>query len=148
MQILIWTVVFLFINGVATSLLNSIGKEFSVTKIYIVAAVFNIILNFFAIPVWSYMGASAATVLSEILIMALMMREISRTEYSPDWSLLKNVVKVVICGIILAIVLYVINVSLWLAIPIGLVVYLASLYLTGTIDDTDRFIINEILNRN
>ena len=148
MQILIWTVVFLFINGVATSLLNSIGKEFSVTKIYIVAAVFNIILNFFAIPVWSYMGASAATVLSEILIMTLMMREISRTEYSPDWSLLKNVVKVVICGIILAIVLYVINVSLWLAIPIGLVVYLASLYLTGTIDDTDRFIINEILNRN
>lgn len=148
MKILIWTVVFLFINGVATSLLNSIGKEFSVTKIYIVAAVFNIILNFFAIPVWSYMGASAATVLSEILIMALMMPEISRTEYSPDWSLLKNVVKVVICGIILAIVLYVINVSLWLAIPIGLVVYLASLYLTGTIDDADRFIINEILNRN
>ena len=148
MQILIWTVVFLFINGVATSLLNSIGKEFSVTKIYIVAAVFNILLNYITIPIWSYMGASVATVLSEILIMALMMHEISKTEYKPDWSLLNNVAKLVVCGIVLAIVLYIINVSLWLAIPIGFVVYLASLYLTGTIDDTDRFIINELLNRN
>ena len=93
------------------------------------------------------MGASVATVLSEILIMALMMREISRTEYSPDWSLLKNVVKVVICGIILAFVLYVINVSLWLAIPIGFVVYLFSLYLTRSIDDIDKYIIKEILKR-
>lgn len=147
-QILIWTVSFLFINGAASILLNAIDKEKTVTKVYIIAALFNVALNFILIPHMSYDGAAITTVASEILIMALMMREISRTEYSPDWSLLKNVVKVVICGIILAIVLYVINVSLWLAIPIGLVVYLASLYLTGTIDDTDRFIINEILNRN
>ena len=58
MQILIWTVVFLFINGVATSLLNSIGKEISVTKIYLIAAIFNIALNYLTIPVWSYIGAS------------------------------------------------------------------------------------------
>ena len=50
MQILIWTVVFLFINGVATSLLNSIGKEFDVTKIYIIAAIFNIAVNYILIP--------------------------------------------------------------------------------------------------
>ena len=147
MQILIWTVVFLFINGVATSLLNSIGKEFSVTKIYIVAAVFNILLNYITIPIWSYMGASVATVLSEILIMALMMHEISKTEYKPDWSLLNNVAKLVVCGIVLAIVLYIINVSLWLAIPIGLAVYLVALVLTRSIDDTDKYIIKEILKR-
>ena len=93
------------------------------------------------------MGASAATVLSEILILVLMMHEISKTEYKPDWSLLGNVVKVVICGIVLAIVLYVIDVSLWLAIPIGLVVYLVSLYLTRSIDDIDKYIIKEILKR-
>ena len=81
MQILIWTVVFLFINGVATSLLNSIGKEVSVTKIYLVAAIFNIVLNYLTIPVWSYIGASITTVLSEILILILMMYSISKTEY-------------------------------------------------------------------
>ena len=147
MQILIWTVVFLFINGVATSLLNSIGKEVSVTKIYLVAAIFNIVLNYLTIPVWSYIGASVTTVLSEILILVLMMYSISKTEYKPDLSLLKTIFKLVICGIILAIVLYLINVSLWLAIPIGLVVYVLALFITRTIDDTDKYIINELLNR-
>ena len=147
MQILIWTIVFLFINGVATSLLNSIGKEVSVTKIYVVAAIFNIVLNYLMIPVLSYNGAAITTVLSEILILILMMYSISKTEYKPDLSLLKTVVKLIICGIILAIVLYFANVSLWLAIPIGLVVYVASLFVTRTIDDTDKYIINELLNR-
>ena len=147
MQILIWTVVFLFINGVATSLLNSIGKEVSVTKIYLVAAIFNIVLNYLTIPVWSYIGASVTTVLSEILILVLMMYSISKTEYKPDLSLLKTIFKLVICGIILAIVLYLINVSLWLAIPIGFVVYVLALFITRTIDDTDKYIINELLNR-
>lgn len=147
MQILIWTVVFLFINGVATSLLNSIGEEVSVTKSYIIAAIFNVALNYFLIPKYTYIGASIATVLSEILILGLMMYSISKTEYKPDISLLKTVFKLVICGLILAIVLYYIKVSLWLAIPIGLIVYLFALFLTHSIDDTDKFIINELLNR-
>ena len=147
MQILIWTVVFLFINGVATSLLNSIGKEFEVTKIYVVAAIFNIVLNYFLIPKYTYIGASIATVLSEILILALMMYKISKTEYKPDSTLLKTILKLAICGIILAIVLYLINVSLWLAIPIGLFVYIISLFITRSIDDTDKYILKELLGK-
>ena len=130
-----------------TSLLNSIGKEVSVTKIYVVAAVFNIVLNYFMIPILSYNGAAITTVLSEILILILMMYSISKTEYKPDLSLLKTIVKLIVCGIILAIVLHLINVSLWLAIPIGFVVYLLALLITRTIDDTDKYIINELLNR-
>ena len=147
MQILIWAVIFLFINGVATSLLNSIGKEFSVTKIYIIAAIFNVALNYLLIPKYTYIGASVATVLSEILILGLMLHAISKTDYKPDVSLLKTVIKLVISGLILAIVLYYINVSLWLAIPIGLVVYVFALFITHSIDDTDKYIIKELLNR-
>ncbi len=147
MQILIWTVVFLFINGVATSLLNSIGKELEVTKIYVVAAVFNMVLNYILIPVWSYNGAAVTTVLSEILILVLMMYSISKTEYKPDFSMVKTVVKLIISSLILAAALYFLNVSLWLAIPIGLVVYLFALLITKTIDDTDKYIIKEILNK-
>jgi O-antigen/teichoic acid export membrane protein len=147
MQILIWTVVFLFINGVATSLLNSIGKEYDVTRIYVIAAIFNVALNYFLIPKYTYIGASVATVLSEILILGLMMYSISKTEYKPDISLLKTVIKLVFCGIILAIVLYLINVSLWLAIPIGLIVYIISLILTKSIDDTDKYIVRELLGK-
>ena len=46
LSILIWTVCLLFISGACNSLLNASHKEVSVTKIYLIAAIFNIILNF------------------------------------------------------------------------------------------------------
>lgn len=147
MQILIWTIIFLFITGVTSSLLNAIDKEVAVTKIYIIAAIFNIVLNYFAISLWSYNGAALTTVLSIILTLSLMLLLISKTEYKPDISLFKSVIKLVFCGAILSIIFYFINVSIWLAIPIGLVVYVVSLFLTRSIDDTDRYIVKELLGK-
>ena len=146
-QILIWTVSFLFINGAASILLNAIDKEKTVTKVYIIAALFNVALNFILIPYMSYDGAAIATVASEILITVLTVYYIFKTSYKPDFGLLKNVIKLLVCGIILAIVLNYIHVSLWLAIPIALIVYLISLIITRSIDDTDKYIIKELLNK-
>ena len=147
MQILIWTVIFLFINGVASSLLNAIDKEISVTKTYTIVAFFNIILNYFTIPIWTYNGAAITTVFSEILVLAIMLYCISKTEYKPDHSLIKTVPKLIISNIILGAVLYYINVSLWLAIPIGLIIYIISLFITKSIDDTYKYIIKELLGK-
>ena len=104
-QILIWTVSFLFVNGSAAILLNAIDKEKTVTKIYILAAIFNICLNLVLIPMYNYNGAAIATVLSEMLITALTLYHIFKTAYKPDFELLKNVIKIVICGLILSIIL-------------------------------------------
>ena len=84
---------------------------------------------------------------SEILITVLTLYYIFKTSYKPDFGLLKNVIKLLVCGIILAIVLNYIHVSLWLAIPIGLVVYLISLIITRSIDDTDKYIIRELIGK-
>ena len=146
-QILIWTVCFLFINGAASILLNAIDKEKTVTKIYIIAAIFNVCLNLIMIPKFSYNGASIATVLSEILITILTLYSIFKTAYKPDLSLLKNVIKIILCGIILAMVLYVINVSVWLAIPIGMIIYIILLFVIQVIDNNDKYIIRELIKK-
>ena len=146
-QILIWTVSFLFINGAASTLLNAVDRETIVTRIYIVAAIFNVILNLILIPLYSYDGAAIATVLSEVVITVLTLYYIFKTDFKPDVGLLKNVIKLIIVSLILAIVLYWINVSVWLAIPIGLIVYVVLLILIRVIDDNDKYIINELLNR-
>ena len=144
-QILIWTVSFLFVNGSAAILLNAINKEKTVTKIYILAAIFNICLNLVLIPMYNYNGAAIATVLSEMLITALTLYHIFKTAYKPDFELLKNVIKIVICGLILSIILNFIQVPIWLAIPIGLVVYLISIFITKSIDNMDKYLIKELL---
>ena len=144
-QILIWTFSFLFVNGSAAILLNAINKEKTVTKIYILAAIFNICLNLVLIPMYNYNGAAIATVLSEMLITALTLYHIFKTAYKPDFELLKNVIKIVICGLILSIILNFIQVPIWLAIPIGLVVYLISIFITKSIDNMDKYLIKELL---
>ncbi|MCQ2960932.1 MAG: flippase [archaeon] len=144
-QILIWTVLFLFINGAASLLLNAIDKEKAVTKIYVIAAIFNILLNLILIPLYSYDGAAIATVLSEILITILTLYYIFKTEFKPDLELFKQVIKLIICGLVFAILINVFNLSLWLAIPLGFIIYIILLIITKSIDDTDKNIIKELL---
>ena len=145
MQILIWTVSFLFVNGAATTLSNAVNMETIVTKIYIGAAIFNVILNFILIPSYSYEGAAIATVLSEILITILTLYYIFKTDFKPDIGLFKTVIKLILATIILAIVLYWINFSVWLAIPIGFVVYIILLFIIRVVDDNDRYVLSELL---
>lgn len=145
MQILIWTVAFLFVNGAGSSVLNSVNKELSVTKIYVVAAIVNVILNSVLIPKYSFNGAAMATVLSEIVICVLVLYGISKTDFKPNWSLLKPVTKVIVSSLVMGIVLYFIGVGMWLAIPIGFVVFIVMLFITRTLDDTDKYIIKEII---
>ncbi|MBO7715989.1 MAG: flippase [Methanobrevibacter sp.] len=146
-QILIWTVSFLFVNGAGSILLNAIDKERIVTKIYIWAAIFNVCLNLVLIPMLSYEGAAIATVFSEILITILILKPILKTSYKPNYKLLISVGKLILCGFILLIVFNLINTSIWLAIPIGFVMYILSLFLTKSIDNKDKGILKEILSK-
>lgn len=147
LSILIWTVCFLFINGAASNELNASHKEYSVTKIYIVAAIFNVCLNLFLIPRYSYIGASIATVVSEILVLFLELYTLRKLSLLPGKHLLFDVGKICLCSIILGIILYIFKLNMWVAIPVGIVVYLILLYLTKSFDDGDKYIVKQIIGK-
>ena len=87
LSILIWTVCLLFISGAANTLLNASHREVTVTKIYAVAAVFNIALNFILIPYLSYNGAAITTVLSDVLIVIIQAYVIYKLSHMPNRKL-------------------------------------------------------------
>lgn len=147
LNILIWTVCFMFINGNASSVLNVSHKERLVTKIFGFAALFNVVLNLFLIPKYSYYGASFATVLSEALIFVLLMIALKNINQLPDKHLLYDIIKICLASGILAIVLYFLNLNMWLAMPVSIVVYFAALILLKTPDDQDKLILKQILNK-
>ncbi|MGL4670501.1 MAG: flippase [Methanobacteriaceae archaeon] len=156
LQILIWNIVFLFVNGAAAMLLNASGKELIVAKINGIAATFNVVVNLIMIPYLSYIGASIATVFTGILICILMNYIILRENYHPHKRIISDIVKIIISSLILLIVLYVLNsgiiegipkVSLFLAIPISLIVYFIGIILTKTLDETDISIIKELVGK-
>lgn len=148
MMILIFSIPFLFVNGASTVAMNSSDDEMNVTKIYAVAALANVILNFLLIPEYSYMGAAAATVISEIIISILMFKITLKSEYAPGKVVVFDAVKLLIATIVMFAVLYYSGVNIVLGVIIGAIVYVAMLFVTRTLDEDDKNIIRDILNRN
>ena len=147
LQILIWTVVFLFISGACNTLLYSSHKERSVTNIYIIAAIFNIGLNLIMIPYISYNGAAITTVLSEILIVAIQVYIIYKIGHKMSKKLYYDIFKVIIGSTILGILLYFLKLNMWIAIPFGIIIYLLVIILLKFFDEDDKYIIKEILGK-
>lgn len=147
LSILIWTVCLLFISGAANTLLNASHKERTVTKIYAIAAVFNIALNFVMIPHFSYNGAAITTVLSDVLIVALQIYVIHRIGHRPNKKLYSDLIKIIIGSAVLGIALYFLNLNMWIAIPVGIVIYLAVTHILKVFDKDDKYVIKEILGK-
>ena len=148
LSILIWTLCFLFISGASNTLLNASHKEVTVTKIYAIAAVFNIVLNFFMIPHFSYNGAAITTVLSDMLIVALQTYVIHKIGHKVNKKLYSDLIKIAIGSAILGIALYYLNLNMWIALPVGIIIYLIVMYLLKFFDNDDKYIIKEILGKN
>ena len=148
LSILIWTVCLLFISGAGNTLLNASYKEVSVTKIYFIAAIFNVVLNFIMIPHFSYNGAAITTVLSDVLIVGLQTYVIYKLGHRPSKNLYSELIKIIIGSTVLGIALYFLNLNMWVAIPVGIIIYFAVITLLKFFDDDDKYVIREILGRN
>lgn len=148
LSILIWTVCFLFINGAAATLLNSSNKEVAVTKVNAIGAAFNILFNFYMIPHYSYNGAAITTVLSDLLILGLYIYIMNRLNLLPDKKILLDLGKIIIGSAVLGIVLYFLNLNMWIALPVGIIIYFTVITLLKFFDDNDKYVIKEILGKN
>jgi O-antigen/teichoic acid export membrane protein len=147
LKILIWNVLFVMINGAASSLLNSSGKEMVVTKINGIACLINIIFNILLIYYLSYIGASIAAVITGILIFILINYVIIKGNYKPSSVLVFDIIKISLIGIILSSILFITNLNLLLAIPFTIIIYIAGIYLLNVLDQQDKFILKEILGK-
>ena len=65
----------------------------------------------------------------------------------PDRHLLVDILKVVLCASVMGVVLHILNLNLWLAISVGVVVYLIAIILTKTFDDQDKLIFKRIVGK-
>ena len=148
LSILIWTVCLIFISGAGNTLLNASYKEVTVTKIYAIAALFNVILNIILIPYLSYDGAAITTVLSDVLIVVIQSYVIYKLGHRPNKKLYYDLVKIILGSIILGIALYFLNLNMWVALPVGIIIYFTTIYLLRVFDDDDSYVIKEILGKN
>jgi|GEM_PF-6586974 len=110
-----------------------------------ISAALNIILNLILIPYYSYIGASIATVLSELLLYCLFLY-IGR--YYKTINANRTFTKPLIASIIMAITIYPIkNLNTFIIIGLATIIYFLFLFLLKTFGDDDRLLLNNLLGK-
>ena len=139
---------FFFGTKESLQLLNAINKEIYVTRAFLVVAIFDAIFDIITIPYLGCNGAAIATLISEMIICVMFAYPIIKSKYCPDFKLLKTVLKLVVSTIITGLIIYFLNLNMWLAIPIGAIIYFICIVLTRTMDVTDKYVIKQLLGKN
>ena len=150
LQVLIWTIVITFCGSAFVKLFEASGRQMVITKVTGAGVAVNILLNLVLIPLYSFIGASIATVLTEIVVVGSIVGLSYKVGYGiPVKENLIIILKVIISGIVMGIVLwYFYNLSLFILILIGVLVYIGSLFVTRVFDSEDLTLLRNILKIN
>lgn len=147
LTMLVWSVCFLFMNGATVTALNASNKERSVTRMYILTSAFNIIFNLVLIPKYNVYGAAFTTILSDIFLLILSVYVLNKINLLPDRHLIFDLMKISLASIVMGFCLYLLNLNMWLAIPVGIVIYLVVAVMIRFFDEDDKNIIRQVIGR-
>jgi len=149
LQILVWATAFSFVSGIFANLFQSINKAMIPTKILIICAVVNIILNVALIPKYSSTGASITIVVTSFVALALSFFWGSRVGFGISVKNLANIaVKVLIASAVMGLpVYYFRNFYILALIPLVALLYFVVLYIIGAIDKDDKLLLRQIIGR-
>ena len=140
-QILIFALLFQFLNVLFAFILISIDKQTKLLYINGACVIFNLITNIIFIPKYGFAAAAVTSVLSELFILILTYFTAKKyLKFSINWiSLLKITVSAFVMGAIVKILQpisyeYIENWNVLLLVPLGMAIYTAMLFITKTVD--------------
>jgi len=149
LQILVWALVFMFLNVSTANLLNVINKQKIVAFQIILATIFNILANIYAIPRFGPVGASITTVLSEILAFTLLLSVSYKLNYGLNGKILLNLLKIIFCSALMGIIIiFLKDLNLFFVVLIGSFSYFLLIYILKVVDKNNiNLIKNLIINK-
>lgn len=146
LQILIWALMFIFVNYVMGYLLNSIGKQVLFTYSTGFCALLNIALNFLLIPKYSYIGAGIATAFTEMVNFLVLFYLTTKSGYT--LNLLSLLYKPVLASVPMAIFLfYFRNLHLLVLAPLAVILYFVVLFFINGIGKEEASLVKSIINK-
>lgn len=150
LQILIWTIIFKFAGAPFYQLFQATNRELVITRISVICVIINLILNLLLIPKFSYIGASVATLLTEIFLVSYIIRIGYKIGYGfPKKKVLNIIVKVIFSSVVMSVsIFYLININIILIILISVLIYLITLFIVKGIDNDDLDLLKQLIKRN
>ncbi|MFN8534770.1 MAG: oligosaccharide flippase family protein [Dehalococcoidia bacterium] len=147
LQILIWFLPFSYVNSITHYVLIALNRQRYLTLAFVIGVLFNIAANLVMIPRFSFEGAAAVTVVSEIVLLVPFFFAIRQElKHLPSAGLL---LRPAAAAALAAVPVLVLRDGLpWLVLAaIGGVLYLPALLLVGGLDHDDLRLARRLLNR-
>jgi len=136
LKILIWTSLFIFPNFILLNLIIVLNRQRLNMMFSFSCLLLNIILNIFLIPRYGFIGASYATVATDMLLFALAASFAVR--YFSDLGFIKSILKPILCGIALSIIIFSIQrLNIALITSIAVLSYILLLFASKTLTFED-----------
>ena len=146
LKVLIWTLPWIFVNSINVKVFYATDKQKGLTVVVIFSALLNIVLNIFLIPSFSYMGASVATLLSEIINVCICFWLIYGS-LGLKVSVVGSLVKPVAASLMMGAVVYPLkNFNIFTAVIGGFISYVVILFVLGVFDSDDWKIMKEAVS--
>ncbi|MBI2558020.1 flippase [Candidatus Woesearchaeota archaeon] len=144
LQILIWTIVPVFINYMLGAIMTAIHKEKEGLYILFANAIINILLNLVLIPKFSLYGAAVSTVLTEIFYFSgyyyIISKNLGRISFVN--IIAKPLLACVLMGLL---IYYLYYMNIFVLILIGAATYFISMYLLRAFSEEDMDVIKKLV---
>jgi O-antigen/teichoic acid export membrane protein len=142
LQILIWSIPLMFLSYTNAWIFISINKQNLLLKLTFVMMVANIILNLILIPQFSYLGAALATVITTLLGFPLEFYFLSK--FICKIEIGKIMIKPTVASVISGLIIFKLNMGLFLSAIIAIISYFVILVLFKTFTSEDFEIFRRI----
>jgi len=149
LQILIWTIPIFFLTYMFGTMLAAINKQFLALKINFLCMILNVVVNLILIPKYSYIGASIATVITELLSFILCFYLLSKFVYKIQIH--KYILKPLLASTIMGLFIYTfagIKMNIFLSVCISVILYFGMLILLKTFSKKDINLFKQIVKIN
>jgi O-antigen/teichoic acid export membrane protein len=146
LQILIWSLVFTYMNAPFVKLFESINLQLLVTKITGFSAFINVGINYLLVPRYSLVGSSVATLITEAIVaISLMTYAIKLGYFKIDYT---EIIKVLIASMLMGLfIVFIYNWNLILSFLFAMLFYFIILYMFKTINRSDINFAKSLLDR-
>jgi O-antigen/teichoic acid export membrane protein len=143
LQILIWTIPFIFLSSLLGIMLASINRQKLAFKINIICMLLNVVINLILIPKYSFIGSSLATVITSLVSLILCYHFISKFIFK--FALSKLITKTLLSNLVMALfIIYLMDINLSLLICIAIVIYFTMLFISGILSKEDLKLLKQI----
>lgn len=146
LRVIIWSIPIGFVNSVTQYVLIAVNQQHYLTRAFILGVLFNVIGNVLVIPTFGYVGAAIVTILSEFSLLFPFYVSVRRNVGVVPWVSLFARPLLATAAMGAAIYALVqIDVNVWLATAVGVVVYAIALWLLGTLRGEEMTVVRRAL---